>query len=98
MSAATVNGLTIEYEVHGPDDGEPLLLVMGLGGQLIAWPVPFVERFVAEGFRVIRFDNRDAGLSTHWPRRPRRPRNCSTRSSTPPVASRRPGPSPARVS
>ncbi len=50
--------------MHGDDDGEPLLLVMGLGGQLVAWPLEFVERLVAKGFRVIRFDNRDIGLST----------------------------------
>jgi len=64
MTAASVNGITIEYDVHGDDDGEPLLLVMGLGGQLVGWPIEFVERLVAKGFRVIRFDNRDVGLST----------------------------------
>ena len=70
MSAATVNGISIEYDVHGADDGEPLLLVMGLGGQLVAWPLEFVERLVARGFRVIRFDNRDIGLSTKMPAPP----------------------------
>ena len=64
MTAANVNGITLEYEVHGDADAEPLLLVMGLGGQLIAWPLEFVERLVERGFRVIRFDNRDVGLST----------------------------------
>ncbi len=64
MTAAPVNGITVEYEVHGAADGDPLLLVMGLGGQLIAWPLDFVDLLVAQGFRVIRFDNRDAGLST----------------------------------
>ena len=63
MTAATIsNGLTLEFDEHG--SGEPLLLVMGLGAQLIAWPLEFVERLVAEGFRVIRFDNRDIGLSS----------------------------------
>jgi pimeloyl-ACP methyl ester carboxylesterase len=62
MSAAPANGITIEYDVHG--DGEPMLLVMGLGSQLIAWPLEFVERLVDQGFKVIRFDNRDIGLST----------------------------------
>ena len=63
MTAATIaNGLTIEYDEHG--DGEPLLLVMGLGGQLIAWPIGFVDLLTAEGFRVVRFDNRDIGLSS----------------------------------
>jgi pimeloyl-ACP methyl ester carboxylesterase len=64
MTAATVNGITIEYDVHGPDDGEPLLLVMGLGGQMIAWPEDFVGLLVEQGFRVVRLDNRDVGLST----------------------------------
>ena len=63
MTAATIaNGLTIEYDEHG--DGEPLLLVMGLGAQLIAWPLGFVELLTDAGFRVIRFDNRDIGLSS----------------------------------
>ena len=67
MTAATVNGITIEYDVHGGDGDEPLLLVMGLGGQMVAWPLEFVDRLVAKGFRVIRFDNRDIGLSTMMP-------------------------------
>ena len=62
MPAADVNGITIEYDERG--SGEPLLLVMGLSGQLVAWPDDFVDRLVAQGFRVIRFDNRDIGLST----------------------------------
>jgi pimeloyl-ACP methyl ester carboxylesterase len=63
MTAATINdGLTIEYDIHG--EGEPLLLVMGLGAQLIAWPLDFVQLLVEQGFQVIRFDNRDIGLST----------------------------------
>lgn len=65
MTAADINGITIEHELHGPDDGDPVLLVMGLGAQLVAWPVAFIERLVAEGHRVITFDNRDVGGSTH---------------------------------
>ena len=68
MTAAPCNGITIEYEVHG--EGEPLLLVMGLGAQLVAWPLDWVNRFVDLGFRVIRFDNRDVGLSTKMPGKP----------------------------
>ena len=64
MTAASVNGLTIEYDVHGDESGDPLLLVMGLGCQLGNWPLECLERLVARGFRVIRFDNRDIGLST----------------------------------
>jgi pimeloyl-ACP methyl ester carboxylesterase len=59
----SANGVRIEVDIHGPDSGEPLLLIMGLGMQLIAWPEGFVEQLVAQGFRVIRFDNRDVGLS-----------------------------------
>jgi pimeloyl-ACP methyl ester carboxylesterase len=57
------NGLSIEVEEHGSPSGEPLLLVMGLGMQLTSWPPEFVQMLVAHGFRVIRFDNRDVGLS-----------------------------------
>ena len=54
----------IDYAVHGPDAGEPLLLIMGLGMQRIAWPVSLLDAFARQGFRVISFDNRDSGLST----------------------------------
>jgi pimeloyl-ACP methyl ester carboxylesterase len=64
MASIEANGITIEYEVDG--EGEPLLLVMGLTGQLIDWPAELVELLVAAGFQVIRFDNRDAGLSTEF--------------------------------
>ncbi|MGH8795821.1 MAG: alpha/beta fold hydrolase [Caldimonas sp.] len=57
------NGIRIEAEEHGSPSGEPLLLIMGLGMQLVAWHEDFVASLVARGFRVIRFDNRDAGLS-----------------------------------
>jgi pimeloyl-ACP methyl ester carboxylesterase len=63
MASTTVStGITLEYEVHG--DGDPLLLVMGLGGQLVAWPATFISGLVDRGFQVITFDNRDIGLST----------------------------------
>lgn len=48
----------------GPADGEPLLLIMGLGLQLIAWPQALVDLWAARGFRVIRYDHRDIGRST----------------------------------
>lgn len=57
------NGLAIEVDDQGPPGGVPLLMIMGLGMQLTAWPDELVRLLVARGFRVIRFDNRDAGLS-----------------------------------
>lgn len=57
------NGLQIEVDDQGPAGGRPLLLIMGLGMQLIAWPDALVAALVRRGFRVIRFDNRDIGLS-----------------------------------
>jgi pimeloyl-ACP methyl ester carboxylesterase len=62
---AAVNGIELEYEVFGPDDGVPLLLVTGISVQMIWWWDEFVAKLVARGFRVVRHDNRDAGLSTH---------------------------------
>lgn len=63
MAQAQVNGISLEYEVHGAEDGEPLLLIMGLGAQMTRWPPGLYEKLVERGFRVIRFDNRDCGLS-----------------------------------
>ncbi|TRD11140.1 alpha/beta fold hydrolase [Erythrobacter insulae] len=56
-------GIELFYEDHGSSDHEPILLVMGLGAQMVLWPDEFVEALVGEGYRVIRFDNRDIGLS-----------------------------------
>ncbi len=61
-----VNGIALEVEDHGSLHGEPLVLIMGLGMQLVMWPAQFVELLVARGFRVIRFDNRDIGLSQRF--------------------------------
>ena len=57
------NGIGIEVDDQGPAGADPLLLIMGLGMQLIGWPDELVQMLVARGFRVIRLDNRDAGLS-----------------------------------
>ena len=46
MTAADVNGITLEYDEHGDPDGEVVLLIMGLGTQLLGWPLGFVERTV----------------------------------------------------
>lgn len=58
------NGLSFCVEERGDPAGEPLLLIMGLGAQLTFWPEPLLERYAAEGYRVIRYDNRDIGLSS----------------------------------
>lgn len=58
------NGIELAYEEFG-DSGQPVvLLIMGLGTQMIAWPEPFCQALAEHGLRVIRFDNRDVGLST----------------------------------
>jgi pimeloyl-ACP methyl ester carboxylesterase len=62
----TANGITIAYEDAGPRDAPVILLIMGLGGQLTLWPDEFVAALNARGFRTIRYDNRDVGLSTRF--------------------------------
>ncbi len=68
MPRATANGIEIEYESFGSEDDETVLLIMGLGAQLTRWPVELCNDLVARGYRVIRFDNRDSGLSTRMER------------------------------
>jgi pimeloyl-ACP methyl ester carboxylesterase len=58
-------GITLAYEEFGAADAEPIVLVAGLGMQLQSWPDPFCEQLVTRGYRVVRFDNRDIGRSTH---------------------------------
>ena len=64
MSRATCNGIELEYETFGDPSGAPLLLIAGLGSQMISWNDQFCELLAGRGFQVIRFDNRDVGLST----------------------------------
>lgn len=64
MPQARANGITIEYDVRGPEGGEPLLLIMGLGAQMTRWAPAFADKLAGQGLRVIRFDNRDVGLTT----------------------------------
>lgn len=66
MAQADANGIRIEYEDKGARDAPVILLIMGLGGQLTLWPDEFVDALVARGYRVIRYDNRDVGLSTRF--------------------------------
>lgn len=61
---AKVGDLELHYEDHGREGDPVILLIMGLGAQLIWWPDALVDALVAKGFRVIRHDNRDIGLST----------------------------------
>jgi len=64
MPRATANGIEIEYETFGDPLAPPLLLVSGLGSQLVGWDEDFCRLLADHGFHVIRFDNRDSGLST----------------------------------
>lgn len=64
MPRAAMNSVELEYELKGPEDGKPLLLVGGLGVQIPSWTETFVDALVERGFRVIAYDNRDIGLST----------------------------------
>jgi pimeloyl-ACP methyl ester carboxylesterase len=67
MTAVRANGIDIEYAETGPRDAPVILLIMGLGMQLVAWPESLCDGLADHGFRVVRFDNRDAGLSTRMP-------------------------------
>lgn len=64
MPKAKANGIEIEYSVRGADDAAPLLMINGLGTQLISWPDALLDALADDGFRVIVYDNRDSGLST----------------------------------
>mgnify|MGYP001036814219 FL=1 len=63
MPNIRANNIDIYYEENGPADGPVILLVMGLGAQMIAWPDEFIHGLVSKGYRVIHYDNRDVGLS-----------------------------------
>lgn len=65
VTTASCNGMTIAYETFGSPADTPLLLTMGLATQMLGWHNDLVELLVAEGLFVVRYDNRDVGLSTH---------------------------------
>lgn len=65
MPQISANGISIEYESFGRETDPTVLLIMGFSAQMTMWPVKFCEGLAAKGFRVIRFDNRDVGKSTH---------------------------------
>ncbi len=64
MPQAKANGLTFEYETFGDKANPPLVLIMGVGCQLVMWPESFCNGLAEMGFHVIRYDNRDVGLSS----------------------------------
>jgi pimeloyl-ACP methyl ester carboxylesterase len=66
MAQILVDGVHFEYDVSGPESGPPILLIMGFGTQMTAWPEEFHQMLRDGGLRVIRFDNRDVGLSQKW--------------------------------
>ena len=61
---ARANGVDICYEIFGDATAEPMLLIMGLGAQMVLWDDAFCEQLASHSFRVIRFDNRDIGQSS----------------------------------
>ena len=63
MTAIQVNGIRLEYELRGPENGTPMLLIIGLACQLTLWPEPFLQALSEAGFRLVLVDNRDVGLS-----------------------------------
>ncbi|WP_131745350.1 alpha/beta hydrolase [Frankia sp. Cppng1_Ct_nod] len=66
MGTVQANGIEIAYEQHGDSSGLPLLMVGGLGQQLVSWHPDLIRAVVRRGFQVVIYDNRDVGLSTHF--------------------------------
>ncbi len=66
MPQIKTNGVTLEYEVSGPANGIPFLMIQGFGTQMTGWPTEYRDALAAAGMCVIRFDNRDVGLSQKW--------------------------------
>jgi pimeloyl-ACP methyl ester carboxylesterase len=66
MPVTSANGIEIAYDDRGNRHDPVILLIMGLATQMIAWPEAFCDSLAAHGFRVVRFDNRDVGLSTKF--------------------------------
>lgn len=67
-----INGIDMAYDSFGNAGAPAILLIAGLGTQMIRWTEPFCRTLAGRGFRVIRFDNRDSGPSTHF-----QPRACT---------------------
>jgi pimeloyl-ACP methyl ester carboxylesterase len=66
MTIVAANGIDLAYDSFGDEQQDAILLISGLGTQMIRWTVPFCEGLAGRGYRVLRFDNRDAGLSSYF--------------------------------
>lgn len=66
LKLAEANGIELAYDTFGNAQDPPMLLIMGLGSQMILWDEDFCRQLASEGYLVIRFDNRDIGLSTKF--------------------------------
>lgn len=66
MTIAKASGIELAWDSFGNAADEAMLLISGLGTQMIRWTTPFCEGLAARGYRIIRFDNRDTGCSTHF--------------------------------
>src|SRR5690349_2297784 len=76
-------GISLCYERFGNESDPPMLLIMGLGTQMIGWPDEFCAQLAERGFHVVRFDNRDIGRSTRINGAPPTPRQLVTRKIAP---------------
>ena len=70
MPSTPANGITLEYQTFGDPDARPLLLLRGLGTQMIQWDPALCAQIAEAGHFLVIFDNRDVGLSTHFPDSP----------------------------
>lgn len=70
MAKASTGTVELDYEIQGPSDGRPLLLIRGLGTQRVQWPQGFLAELEGRGFRCVTFDNRDVGHSTWFDEHP----------------------------
>ena len=66
MPKVPANGIEIAYDSFGNESADPLLLIMGLGAQMLLWNEDFCEALAERGHWVVRYDNRDVGLSTSF--------------------------------
>jgi pimeloyl-ACP methyl ester carboxylesterase len=83
MPRISANSIELDYQSFGPASAPAILLIMGLGAQLTRWNDELCDALVARGYRVIRFDNRDCGLSTHFDDAPQPDIGAALRNGTP---------------